>query len=73
VYKRQQLTSSECDQEKNAIFLDWLIETRETSEIEIKDDWADRSPTEPSVPIQIDYYIQQLIQASLQPIPTSQP
>jgi len=71
--ENRQLTSSECDQEKNAIFLDWLIETRETSEIEIKDYWADRSPTEPSVPIQIDYYIQQLIQSSLQPIPTSQP
>jgi len=65
------LTETDCSQKKQQAFNEWLTETRANATIEIMDYWVDRVPEEPTLPIQTQLAIQQLIQQSS--VPGTQP
>lgn len=52
---------------RDQAFNDWLSDQRESSEIEIMDEWVDSIPTEPSLPIELLNFISQFQQQQLQP------
>jgi hypothetical protein len=50
-------------------FQEWLDAQREGSEVEIRDYWLERLPTEPTFPAELASFLQQLQQQSAQPTP----
>jgi parvulin-like peptidyl-prolyl isomerase len=69
--ENRQLTPSQCDQKKEKAFNDWLSGARTLADIEIFDYWKERVPVEPTIPLET----QRAIQNILQPVitPTAQP
>jgi len=61
------LSNSECQQRNQQLFQEWLTEERANSAIEIMDFWIERVPDKPTIPVQTQLVIQQLIQSSVQP------
>lgn len=51
------LTDSAYQQLKSQVFEDWLTEQRDAAEIEIRDYWTLRVPTEPTLPAEISNFI----------------
>ncbi len=60
-----------CEQQR---FNEWLQEQHDTSEIETREYWILRVPSEPAFPLELVQYIQQAQNQAAQPqIPPTQP
>ncbi|UCH58262.1 MAG: peptidylprolyl isomerase [Anaerolineales bacterium] len=72
-HENRPLTQSEYDTLKQQKFDEWLTELRTNSEVEIRDYWTERVPTEPTLPPEIESFIQQVQQQQAAPpvIPTA--
>ena len=58
---------------KQTKFTEWLDAKRSEYEINIRDFWADRAPTEPSLPVEVDQFLAYVEQAQQQtPVATEQ-
>ena len=71
-HEERPLSDAEVEQLRQEKFQDWLVQQRESSEIEIRDLWMDRVPTQPTLPAEITQFIQQSLQPPLT-LPTSLP
>ncbi len=61
------LTQSEYDTLKQQKFDEWLTELRANSETETRDYWTERVPAEPTLPPEIENFIQQIQQQQAAP------
>jgi parvulin-like peptidyl-prolyl isomerase len=62
----RQLSESEYSQLRQTRFSEWLQEQRDQAEVEIRDIWQERVPTEPAFPTELETYLQQLQQQLFQ-------
>jgi len=68
------LSNDELEQRHQQAFFEWLQGIREDSEIEIRDYWIDRVPTDPVLPPEIELFIQRSIgQPALPQVPPTTP
>jgi len=68
------LSNDELEQRHQQAFFEWLQGIREDSEIEIRDYWIDRVPTDPVLPPEIESFIQRSIgQPALPQVPPTTP
>lgn len=68
------LSNEELEQRHQQAFFEWLQGIREDSEIEIRDYWIDRVPTDPVLPPEIEMFIQRSIgQPALPQVPPTTP
>jgi len=78
-HEERPLTVSQYDQLRQVTFDNWLNDQRDAADIQIRDYWTERVPTEPTLPPEILDFIQQNLGAQptqpsgpLQPLPTPQ-
>ncbi|MFW9817914.1 MAG: peptidylprolyl isomerase [Candidatus Thorarchaeota archaeon] len=64
-HEERPLSQAEYDQLRQTKFDEWLSDMREAAEIEIRDYWSERVPAEPTLPVELQNFIQQ-VQASQQ-------
>ncbi len=68
------LSADELEQRDQQAFFEWLQGIRDGSEIEIRDYWIDRVPTDPALPPEIELFIQRSIgQPALPQVPPTTP
>ncbi len=68
------LSNEELEQRHQQAFFEWLQGIRDDSEIEIRDYWIDRVPTDPVLPPEIEMFIQRSIgQPALPQVPPTTP
>ncbi len=71
-HEMRSLTPTEYDQLRQTKFGEWLQEQRDQSEVEIRDIWQERVPTEPAFPAELEAFLQQLQQQQLQVPPPAE-
>ena len=72
--EERSLSNDELEQRHQQAFFEWLQGIREDSEIEIRDYWIDRVPTDPVLPPEIELFIQRSIgQPALPQVPPTTP
>ena len=70
-HEERPISDAEREQLRQEKFQEWLTEQRESSDVEIKDNWAEQAPTEPALPPEIE---QVILQSQQQPaLPTPAP
>lgn len=72
--EERSLSADELEQRHQQAFFEWLQGVREDSEIEIRDYWIDRVPTDPVLPPEIELFIQRSVgQPALPQVPPTTP
>lgn len=68
----RQISQTDYENLREQTFTDWLQELRDASQIEIRDIWQERVPTEPAFPAELAQFVQQALQAAQPTAPAIQ-
>jgi len=62
-HEDRQISEAEVENLREQAFTTWLQELRDGSQIEERDIWQERVPTEPEFPLELAQFVQQALQA----------